>query len=102
LKTFKKERAFKFCVWHQSEAVQHFLCCTQHNLNLTVVCLSSQVTKRSKLNGNTIQGNYVYKPMVAAAAAVNGTGSVGGSRRKAPLLLRASPSASSFIKLEDP
>ncbi|XP_069680360.1 uncharacterized protein [Periplaneta americana] len=60
-----------------------------------------EVTKRSRLNGSTIQGNYVYKPMVAATS-VNGAGSVGGSRRKAPLLLRASPSASSLIKLEDP
>lgn len=57
-----------------------------------------EVTKRSRLNGSTIQGNYVYKPMVATS----GSGSVGGSRRKAPLLLRASPSASSLIKLEDP
>ncbi|PSN38839.1 hypothetical protein C0J52_12604 [Blattella germanica] len=59
-----------------------------------------EVTKRSRLNGSTIQGNYVYKPMVAAS--VNGASSVGGSRRKTPLLLRASPSASSLIKLEDP
>lgn len=63
--------------------------------------LLAQVTKRSRLNGSTIQGNYVYKPVVAATT-VSGTGSVAGSRRKAPLLLRASPSASSLIKLEDP
>jgi len=63
-----------------------------------IICLSLQVTKRSRLNGSTVQGNYVYKPMVATS----GSGSVGGSRRKAPLLLRASPSASSLIKLEDP
>ncbi|KAJ9583811.1 hypothetical protein L9F63_021843 [Diploptera punctata] len=60
-----------------------------------------EVTKRSRLNGSTIQGNYVYKPMVAAAT-VNGTNNVGSSRRKTPLLLRASPSASSLIKIEDP
>ncbi|XP_021925671.1 uncharacterized serine-rich protein C215.13 isoform X3 [Zootermopsis nevadensis] len=60
-----------------------------------------EVTKRSRLNGNTIQGNYVYKPMVVAST-VSGTSSVVGSRRKTPLLLRASPSASSLIKLDDP
>ncbi|XP_067004229.1 uncharacterized protein jumu [Anabrus simplex] len=54
-------------------------------------------SKRSRLNTSTIQGNYVYKPVVSAGSTTSSS-----ARRKAPLLLRASSGASSLIKLDDP
>ncbi|GLH01981.1 Fork head domain transcription factor slp1 [Gryllus bimaculatus] len=80
---------------------------TSTTLTLPVIT-SSQVqtieyippVKRGCVAGNTtsIQGNYLYKPVVSA----NSSSSSSVSRRKAPILLRASSGASSLIKIKDP